>query len=201
MRSLPTDRERLWLVKALSRQQGILVRLRVRRDTDIDKIMGYWDRGIPVKDARPLLESIKRLPEGGTLSLLYLLPRFARERLYTFPLPLKPDEPPKDCHWTTMNFFNDVPDDRFSQPAYTGEFLKTNFYPVTKANLYGDVVLVLDERGNGIHSAVYLADDIVFTKNGNHHEQPWMLMRLKNLLGKYSSHSTIKLAVYRKKGW
>jgi len=26
---------------------------------------------------------------------------------------------------------------------------------------------ILDEHGNGIHSAVYLADDVVFTKNGN----------------------------------
>jgi hypothetical protein len=201
MRSLPTETEKLWAVKALSRQRGVLVRVRIWPDTDIDKMLGYWDRGVQVKDARPLLESIKRLPDGGTMSLLYLLPRFARDRLYTFPTPPQASDPPIDCHWSTMNFFNDTPDNRFGQPSFTAEYLKTNCYSIAKPNLYGDIVLVLDEKGNGIHSALYLAEDIVFTKNGNNYAQPWMLMRLKDLLSGYAPHSKVKLAAYRRKGW
>jgi hypothetical protein len=201
MRGLASEQEKLWLVKALSRQKGLLVRLRIRPDSDIDKIMGYWDRGIQSKDARPLLDSVKRLPEGGTMSLMYLLPKFARERLYTFPLPPKPNDPPIDCHWTTMNFFNDCPDDRFGQPAYTVEYLRTNCYTIAKANQYGDIVLVLDEKRNGVHSAVYLADDILFTKNGNNYSQPWMLMRLNDLVASYSTRTAARTAVYRRKGW
>jgi hypothetical protein len=200
MRSLPSDRERIWLTKALSRQRALLVRLRIRPDADIDKLLGYWDRGVQVKDARPLLEAVRRLPEGGTISLMYLLPTFARERLYTFPMPPKAGEPPIDCHWTTMNFFNERPDNRFADPQYTVQYLKTNYYRVAKATLYGDVVFVLNKEGNAIHSAVYLADDIVFTKNGNNYEQPWMLVRIKDLLATYSSEP-VQVAVYRNNKW
>jgi len=62
MRGLASEQEKLWLVKALSRQKGLLVRVRIRPDSDVDKIMGYWARGI---------QSVKRLPDGGTMSLLY----------------------------------------------------------------------------------------------------------------------------------
>ncbi len=201
VRGIPSERERLWLVKALSRQRALLVRVRIRPDTDIDKMIGYWDRGVQVKNVRPLLESVKRLPDGGTISLLYLLPHFARDRLYTFPTPQKPNDPIQDCHWTSMNFFNDFPDDRFSQVAFTAAHLRTNFYPVAKATEYGDVVMFLNERGDGIHSAVYLADDIVFTKNGNNYAQPWTLMRLKDLAANFSPLTSIKVAVYRNKAW
>jgi len=201
LQSLHSEPERLAFVKALSRQRGLLVRVRIRQDTDIDKILSYWGRGLQTKDARPLLESIKRLQDGGTMSLLYLLPHFARERLYTFPLPPRPGEPGIDCHWSTMNFFNEPPDDRFAEPTFTVNWLMTNYYPVAKANLYGDVVLFLNQDGNAIHSGVYLADDIIFTKNGNNHMQPWMLMRIKDVLAMYSWANAATLAVYRDKRW
>jgi hypothetical protein len=57
----------------------------------------------------------------------------------------------------------------------------------------------LDKNGNSIHSAVYLADDIVFTKNGNNYAQPWMLMHLKDLLAEYSRDSAPEIIVYRNK--
>lgn len=199
LRSIPSEEKRLDLVKALSRQPATLVRVHVRPSTDLERLLGYWGRGLQVKDARPLLESLKRLDGGGNISLLYLLPRFARERLYTFPLPPKPGEPPIDCHWSTMNFFNDPPDDRFTNPQYTVQYLNQNYYPVAKPSLYGDIVLILDKQGNAIHSAVYLADDIVFTKNGNNYAQAWMLMRLKDLESDYTSDSAPKLLVYRNK--
>jgi hypothetical protein len=201
LRSLPSEQQRMAVVKALSRQPALLVRMHIRPDTDLEKVLGYWDRGLQVKDTRPLLESIQRLPEGGNVSLLYLLPSFARQRLYTYPLPPQPNDPAIDCHWSTMNFFNDPPDDRFANPDYTVQYLRTNFYVVARPSLYGDVVLVLNEQGNAIHSAVYLAEDIVFTKNGNNYAQPWMLMHLKDLLADYSSDGPPKLAVYRNRNW
>jgi len=201
LRSLPSEQQRMAVVKALSRQPALLVRLHVRPDTDLEKVLGYWDRGLQVKDTRPLLESLQRLPEGGNVSLLYLLPSFARQRLYTYPLPPQPNDPAIDCHWSTMNFFNDPPDARFANPDYTVQYLRTNFYVVARPSLYGDVVLVLNEQGNAIHSAVYLAEDIVFTKNGNNYAQPWMLMRMKDLLADYSSDGPPKMAVYRNKNW
>ena len=85
-----------------------------------------------------------------------------------------------------MNFFNEVPDDRFADPKYTLAYLKTNYYQIARPTQYGDIVLYLDETGDIIHSAVYLADDLVFTKNGNNYAQPWMITRLKDLAARYA---------------
>jgi hypothetical protein len=199
MRHLTTETDKLKLLRALSRQSAVLVRLRVRPETDVDKVIGYWNRGADVKSVRPLLESMTRIPDGSTLSLLYLLPQFARQRLYTFPAPSNAGDPVMDCHWSTMNFFNATPDNHFTVPSYTVSFLKTNCYPIAKPTAYGDIVLFLDENGNAIHSAIYLADDIVFTKNGNNFAQPWMLMRLKDLTARYELDSPSKLLIYRQK--
>ena len=38
-----------------------------------------------------------------------------------------------------------------------------------------------------MHVAVYVADDIVFTKNGFHYTQPWILMHLKDMLETYAA--------------
>ncbi len=199
MRHLTNDADKLNLLRALSRQSAVMVRLRVRPETDVDKVLGYWSKGADTKSIRPLLESMTRIHDGSTISLLYLLPQFARQRLYSFPTPANAGDPIMDCHWSTMNFFNDTPDNRFTVPSYTVSFLKTNCYQIGKATSYGDIVLFLDDSGNAIHSAIYIADDIVFTKNGNNFAQPWMLMRLKDLTARYEMDSPAKLLVYRQK--
>jgi hypothetical protein len=98
-----------------------------------------------------------------------------------------------------MNFFNEIPDNRFSDPKYTVSYLLSNYYRIAKPTAYGDRIFLLDKNGNAIHSAVYLADDIVFTKNGNNYTQPWMLMHLKDLLAEYATDEAPAIAVYRDK--
>jgi len=187
MNHIPTAEGRFALIKALSRQDAVMARLRIRPDTDIDKLVAYWGEapGVRTKDLRPLMESQQRLPDGGAISLLYVLPPFARERLYTSPLPPTAGGAPSDCHWTTLNFFREVPDNRFSDAAFASGYVESNYYQIASPGLYGDLVLVVSREGRVIHSAVYLADDIVFTKNGANVAQPWVLMRMKNLLGVY----------------
>ena len=201
MNRVPSQAQRLLLTKALSSQSAVMARLRIRPETDIDKLLGYWAwaPGVRSTNLRPLLESLKRLEDGATVSLLYFLPQFARERLYTYPLPSQPNDPVMDCHWSTMNFFSDPPDNRFAEPSYTVAYLAEHYYPISKATRYGDRIFLLNDKGEAIHSAVYLADDIVFTKNGNNYMEPWMLMRLKNLVSLYSAVHSPRLAVYRNK--
>jgi hypothetical protein len=195
--------EQMRLLSVLSSESAVMAGVRIRPDTDIEKLLGYWagPGGIRVKDVEPLLESLKGVPDGR-IGLVYLLPQFARQRLYTFPMPSRPGDPPEDCHWTTMNFFNDVPDDRFTDPAYTVNYLQKNYYQIAKATKYGDIILFLDADSNiAIHSVVYLCDDIVFTKNGNNMAQPWMLMHLKDLSMKYESDGPGRMVVYRNRKW
>jgi hypothetical protein len=201
MRRVPSEEERARIVRALSSQSAVIARLRIRPTTDVDKLLGYWGAapGVRFLNLRPLLESLKRLDNGGSMSVLYFLPNFARERLYTYPLPAQPGDPAMDCHWSTLNFFNETPDNRFADPNYTVPYLKAHYYQVAKATRYGDLIFLLDGKGNAIHSAVYIADDIVFTKNGNNYMEPWMLMRMRNLLANYSVLGNGGIAIYRDK--
>ncbi|HEX9045533.1 MAG TPA: hypothetical protein VF988_00785, partial [Verrucomicrobiae bacterium] len=120
LEKIPTSARRIAMTQALSRQSAVLARLAVNPNTDIDKIAAYWGNmpGVRFTDTRPLLESLKQLPEGGSVSLLYFLPKFARERLYTFPLPSQPGDAVMDCHWSTFNFCNDTPDNRFNDANF-----------------------------------------------------------------------------------
>jgi hypothetical protein len=201
LRGISSPDGRTALLKALTYQKAVLSRLRLRADTDIDKLLGYWCSvpGVRAKDLRPLLESVKKSPDGGTISLLYLLPPFARERLYTFPLPSRPNDIKMDCHWTALNFFNEVADDRLQDNAYASTFIQEHLYTIGKPSMCGDLVFLVDEQGAVIHSAVHIADDIVFTKNGINYAQPWILMRMKDLMRVYTGAAEPKAVYYRRK--
>jgi hypothetical protein len=198
---IPTEERRVALARSMSRQSAVLAGLAIKPDTDIDKIAAYWGHipGVHFTDIRPMMEALKALPEGGNLGLYYLLPKFARNRLYTFPLPPQPGEPTMDCHWSTFNFSNETPDNRFNDPAFAVDYIRKNFYQIAAPSLYGDIVLLMNDRQEVKHSAVYLADDIVFTKNGNNYRQPWMLMRIPDLLATYPANPPMKAIYMRHK--
>jgi hypothetical protein len=197
-RRLPTPERRVTVMKLLSIQPAVLVRLRVRPDSDIDKIAAYWGKmeNVHFTDMRPMLEALKGLPRGGTLGLMFFLPPFARTKLYTYPLPPEPNAPVMDCHWSTFNFSSTEPDNRFSNPAYASEFIRTNFYQISTPSVYGDIVLYFTKEGSVAHSAVFLADDLAFTKYGDNFLQPWMIVHLGDMQSMYPA---LKPVFFRRK--
>jgi hypothetical protein len=198
---IPTLERRVALARALSRQPAVLAALNIKPDTDIDKLAAYWGNvpNVRFTDIRPLMDSLKALPQGGNLPLFYLLPKFARDRLYTFPLPPQPGDPVMDCHWSTFNFSSDTPDNRFNDPAFAVQYIQKNYYQIAAPSIYGDVLLLMNDKNEIKHSAVYLADDLVFTKNGNNYRQPWMLMHIANLLATYPASPPMKAIYMRMK--
>ena len=185
--NIPTAERRIEMARALSRQSAVLVRLCVRPDSDIDKIAGYWGHmpNVRFTDLRPMLQSLTELPNGGTISLAFLLPPFARERLYTYPMPSGTNDAPMDCHWSTFNFSNVEPDNRFCDPAYTVRYIESGFYRIDAPTLYGDLILYTTSQNQIKHSAVYLADDLAFTKYGNNRTQPWLVVRTSDMQAQY----------------
>jgi hypothetical protein len=201
MQQIETPKDRLHLLKALTYQTAVVAGLQLDSTSDIEQILGYWAGvpGVRAKDLRPLLESIAKTPTGGAISLLHLLPPFARERLYTFPLPTVPGDVRMDCHWTALNFFNEEQDDRLQDNAYASAQIKEHFYQIGKPSKCGDLVFLTNQQGEVIHSAVYLADDICFTKNGINYGQPWILMRMKALSDVYTFAEQPQALFYRRK--
>ncbi len=196
---LPTAADRVLLVKTLARKSTLLVKVRIRPDSDIETIAGYWSTGRRRKDVKPLLHSLSRHRGGTTIDVVHLLPRFARGLLYTYPSPDVPRELSPDCHWTSMNFFNDPPDQRFDDIDYLKEVLIKAYTPVQGRPAMGDLLVMTKPNGEVIHSCIYLADDIVFTKNGRAPSIPWTLTTLPDLQAVYPAHPALEVRVFRKK--
>jgi hypothetical protein len=196
--------ERTRLVLMLARQQTYAVRLKLNEHSDLPQLLKYWGTPGRTKDIEPLLRSLVTVPGGYALDLAHLLPPIARRRIFTYPRPGKQGDETKNCHWTSLNFHRDPPIDLFADPAQAAKEVAAHYVPVTTPT-FGDLVVLADrESGAVVHSAVYLADDLVFTKNGFGLAEPWMYMPLDRMMKIYSLHlgqpDSVKVLLYRWRG-
>lgn len=203
LRQLPNRDEQIQFVKAVSRKMSVLVKLRITPDLDVDELAEYWGTGGRSKDLRALLRTLKRVEGGCTLDVAHLLPGFARRRIYTFPyVTSSPDLAYQDCHWTALNFFNDLPEDRFADLNVVSETVASDYYQISAPSQLGDLVFLADNQANVVHSAVYLADDLVFTKNGVRFTEPWTLMKMGDMTAVYNAtrptSDPLKVLYYRR---
>ena len=184
-----TDEEELRrLIKTLYRQPTLLVKLSVPASSVVEGLSAYWGRGGRRTDLRPLLESIAGTGDQHAVDITHLLPSFARNLLYRYPQISAADLSRPiiaNCLWTALNFFNSEPDDRFLEVPYALEHLRTDYHIIQHGLELGDLVAFVDPEGDLFHIAVYIADDLVFTKNGTTPMAPWTLMSITSLTGYY----------------
>lgn len=188
--------EKLRVVRMTSSSSAYLARLRIRPESDIGDLIAYWGGRGRRKDLRPIMESIRALPEGGHLDLNHLLPAFARQRLLIYPHPAQSlDGVCRDCHWTSLNFFGLTPENQFGEPAYAQRYILDHYYQISETPQFGDLVFLSNPDGTVIHSCVYIAGDVVFMKNGDSVRQPWTLMNLDDVKELYAVLSASGLSV------
>jgi len=126
------------------------------------------------------------VPGGGSFNISYFLPVFARLRLYTYPYTWNdPGICRQDCFFTSMNFFNEIPNTNFFDRAYTSKVLRSEYVSTEQDPSFGDVVALSDASGEIFHTCIYIADNFVFTKNGVDPAQPWVLMKVADMLMLY----------------
>ncbi len=189
------------LLKVLYRAPTFILRLRVTPQSNIDALLSYWAPGERARELRPLFESLERKPDGGVINISRLLPGFARLRLYTYPDPLRDSNTDsEDCFYSALNFFNDGPNARLLDDSATSKALRQDFYVTDDGWTFGDLLLLTDSSGTGIHCCVYLADQVVFTKNGGTYLQPWKLMKIPDLLTSYTFDKAPNVIHLRRKG-
>lgn len=188
------------LLKALSRTQTAILRLRLDSESDLRQIEDYWngDAGT-AQDWMPLLESTATNPQIRSIDLVQILPPTARKLAYTFPHPSQAiDGRYPDCHWTSLNFFNHRPEPRLVETIGANRFVLENFRPSDPPFRYGDVLFMTDAVGNALHSCVYLAADYVFTKNGSNVLSPWIIAKLDDVKDRYSRDGEPTVSIYRR---
>ena len=201
-RDISTTEERRLLVKALSEERTFLMRLNVSASSNIDALIQYWGRRGQAKDIRPILESLAGInsdDEGEELGISHLLPPFARRRVYTYPVPAETlPAINRDCHWTALNFFEEAPNDAYCDPVTVAKTIVADYHRIYSDFRVGDLALFVNGPDSYIHSEVYVADDVYFTKNGSLSTRPWMLMRLNDLKDYYPSLSPLEVRHYRR---
>jgi len=200
---LPSADERKKLLKALTRESTFTLKLKLDPDSDIDALAAYWGRGGRETIVRRILAHAHAHVGGlADIDVAGLLPPFARDRLYTYP-PRTPAGATvfHDCHWTALNFFceSETPDDRFGMPGAFDTFLD-DYRQITEDQglRLGDLVTYTDHRGAVIHSAVYIAAGILFTKNG-HGPHPWTFTKLEAMADYYPLANPLLVRYFRPK--
>lgn len=200
MKRLTDADERVRLLRILFRRNSVYPRLILTPDADVKALTAYWGKGGHEVEIGPLLNSLPRNPEGVAVNVALLLPKFARERLYRYPLPSSdPKRNSHDCHWSAFNFFNDPPEERFGRPEAVRATLENDCYPVPGSPTLGDLVLFTAPDVGIIHSAVYVADDILFTKGGPAFTSPWLLMTKAAVLAAFPAYERLNVSYHRLK--
>lgn len=172
--------------RVMTRVRALRVRVVPPADKDGARFVDYWTAGGLNRSAAPLLNSAIEESGGGPLDLTLLLPPLARERLYTYPslqdavggrLP--------DCNWTSLNFFAHRPESYYLDGRTSYLALTQLYAEIPRADRFGDVLAFVTADGLVQHTCVLVAEDIVFTKNGQKLFAPWLLQRISEVADIY----------------
>ena len=192
------------LFRAFTRTRTYLLKLIVDADLDSTSVRNYWSLGgksFRLKALEPLLESLKETGQRMELDICHVIPPLPRKLMYNYPgesylnkgiLP--------DCHWTSLNFFNYEPHEYLLDPRLATNRVLDGYATVEPPYQYGDVLFFIrNADGDAFHSCVYLADDLVFTKNGRNQLAPWIITTIEDVSRIYLSITDGRIQGYRRK--
>ena len=186
--------------RTITRVRSLLVELKLPLKDGRATFIDYWSAGTLNAERVPFLAAITRRRAPQMIDITQFLPTLARRRVYTFPtaaMGLKGRLP--DCHWTSLNFFEEEPNDRYLDSGKASEHLLADYVAIDPPFKFGDVLCFLD-KGEGLHTCVQIADDIVLTKNGESILAPWALLPLKDVDDVYRRSADTRIQGYRLKG-
>ncbi len=194
---VPIGAERRTFLQAMFASRAQLVTLRVEPGESIDDVLRYWSKGPRRrKNIEPILRALATSNDGGSIDVAHLLPWSARKLLNTFPTdpPADPTQR-KSCHWTSLNFGRAEPLDDYLDDPKAEQAIERDYVEVAAAaKQYADLVVFRTREGKLIHSAVYVADDLVFTKNGRSPRRPWVLEKLDDVRALYPKAPVVSYA-------
>lgn len=195
-----SDAEIAKVFKFMTRVRSLVATLRLPEGADCKALAQYWTAEGRASDIQPLLVSAAERESMRSIDITHLLPPLARERLYTFPnVEAAAEGRLPDCQWTALNFFNSVPRDYYLDARLTLARLKEAYEVVDGPYHYGDVLEFLTPTGDALHACIYVADDMVFTKNGDGMIKPWILMWLADVKKLYLREQGGHVDCYRLK--
>jgi len=200
LRHILTSEEMKRILRILYHAPTFVLQLRFHPNMDMDRLVRYWGQCGRAQAIGPFLVGAAKACGPAGLSVTSLLPGFAATRLYTFPDPTRdPAKFQKQGLWTALNFFKEQPDDRYLEDDYALQALKAGFAVTGRAPSYGDLIALTSPSGEVVHASAYIADQVVFTRNGADALQPWVLMSIPELMARFGANEPVRLVVYGRK--
>jgi len=195
-----SDSEARRWVKAITRTRAVVAWLVMDPKDDLAGLRRYWSADFHRKDALPMLEAVDKWPGGAKLDLTHLLPPFARSLVYGYTTPdIERNGQTPNCHWTSLNFFNYTRQDIFMDLKLASSQVLEDYEKAAEPYQFGDVLFFLNDAGNAYHSCVYIADNLVFSKNGENTMMPWILTRMEDVKQLYLHQPGQKILVFRRR--
>jgi len=185
--------------RSITRVRSLVISLRLPLAVDRQAFIDYWTADQVGTPRLAFIRAVTQRRAKQLIDVTHFLPSAFRLRVYSFPeldLGLKGRFP--DCHWTSLNFFNQEPKDIYLDTRQAAEHLLKDYVAVDAPYRYGDVLCFLDD-GEGLHTCVHVVDDIVLTKNGDSILAPWTLMRLRDVDEIYRRTPNTRIQAYRLK--
>jgi hypothetical protein len=185
--------------QTITRVRSLVLGLRLPLTVDRKGFIDYWTANQTGTPRLAFIRAVTQRRAQQVIDVTHFLPSAFRLRVYSFPeldLGLKSRFP--DCHWTSLNFFNQEPKDIYLDTRQAAEHLLKDYVTVDAPYRYGDVLCFLDD-GEGLHTCVHIVDDIVLTKNGDSILAPWTLMRLRDVDEIYRRTPNTRIQAYRLK--
>ncbi len=185
--------------RAVTRVRSLLVGLKLPLRGDRQAFLDYWSAGQSEAPRLSFLRAVTQRQAAQTIDITHFFPAVTRQRVFTFPdFAVGPKGGFPDCHWTSLNFFNATANDDYLDMRLAAARLVEAYATVEAPYRFGDILCFL-EGGDGLHTCVYVADDIVLTKNGDSILAPWVLMQVKDVEAVYRRSPDTRIQGYRLK--
>lgn len=195
-----SDTEARHWVKTITRVRAVMAEIQLDPSDDLATLRRYWSADYHRTDSLPILDGAAAIPGGSTLDLIHLLPPIPRRLVYAYTSPdIERTGQTPNCHWTSLNFFNYTRQNILLDLKLATSHVLDNYAQVSPPYQFGDVLFFLTAQGDAFHSCVYVADNLVFTKNGENQLMPWLLTRLDDVKQLYGREPNYKIQAFRRK--
>ncbi len=173
------------LIRILTRTRTLMARLEISPGCDVPGLIAYWSARGRRTECSALIEALAARGMPGHLDIAHLLPTIPRSQLYTYPgmsdVLLNGRAPDGFC--SALNFFHSTVLPIYLDSPNRDEMLGKMFRPVQPPFGFGDLILIWrSEEAQPCHAAVYIAGDLVYTKESPGFFSPWVFSRLEDVL-------------------
>ncbi|MDP4183148.1 MAG: hypothetical protein Q8942_18920 [Bacillota bacterium] len=186
-----SESERIKFLKIAYRTKSMDIMLQINEGQNVSDIAKYWGSLGRISNIESILDELSNKPGGGEINIDELLPSIPQKRVNTYCGAYEYETDYKDCHWTTINFFNNSADERYYDLPDLTIFINEISKPLKRDSQlkFGDIICIFDKNNELIHSCIYIADNLTYTKNGMGNLNPFVISYLDKTISIYGEKS------------